>query len=198
MRQYGSIRHAISRAALTTLLICAAQHAVACGGYSYPAEMVREFNETQVAEEREFIARTIAGADTIAIVEVVRSDVLGYEDLSDANVTFRTERAIKGKVPETFSAVWYRADKRREQREREDKEARRAEAEARGEIALDTVHYSCWPKENFDAIDFSYMEDYRFLVYLREGRVLRASPFRLGPPAITPEQEILMISGGKP
>lgn len=177
MRRTRDILRYTNRAALSALLACVVPAAWACGPHSFEANAWREHRVSQDARERDFIAATAAQADLIAIVEVMDGGRRN-SDVDDASARLRVVRALKGKAGDTVIATWH------------DARARRAAEQQRHEAAENRVAmFGCWPDDDFDQVNFEYTKGYRFLVYLRDGHVLRANPFHQGPPPIDADTE---------
>ncbi len=182
MQPTGAVLQYASRTAFSVLLACAAPAVQACGPHSFEANAWREHRVLQDARERDFIAATAAQADVIAIVEVTEGGRRN-SDAGDANARFRVVRVLKGKANDAITATWH------------DARARRAAEQQRRDVAENSVTmFGCWPDDDFDQVNFEYAESYRFLVYLRNGRVLRANPFHQGPSPIDADTETRLIA----
>lgn len=182
MRLTDGILQSASRTALSVLLACTAPAVSACGPHSFEANAWREHRVLQDARERDFIAATAAEADVIAIVDV-RNGGRRNSDEGDANALLRVVRVLKGNASDAVTATWH------------DARTRRAAEQQRRDVAENRVTmFGCWPDDDFDQVNFEHTEGYRFLVYLRNGRVLRANPFHQGPPPIDADTEMRLIA----
>ncbi len=157
----------------------------ACGTYSFPAEETRVFRIEQDARERAFIADTLDDADTIVVAESLGSEQLDYNATGEATATFRTERVLKGRLGATFSARW-----------RHPAPLPPATVITPQGESVTTFKYSCWPDDGFGTVDFNDSSGWRYLLYLKNGVVLRANQFPMGPEYISAEKEVLMILSG--
>ena len=148
----------------------------ACEG-RFPAKEWREFRIAQNRRERAFVALAISKADLIVVARVEDGGMDPYSDQAPELIHGRIsiERTLKGKASRNLVVEW----KNREKHQAHDD---------------NVITISCWPSDDFDVVDFWKSEGYRYLVYIRNGVVLRASLFPMGPEFLSAEEEEKLAS----
>ena len=175
--------------------------ALACSG-EFPPDQWRQFRIEQDHRERAFVDRAITAADVIFVGRLVRVDAFERDPAKDPQwatrwhmADFQVERTLQGKAKPARTVQWrYHANlipsAVDEISEPDPAPAAKApEVDADGDVVLDTVTLSCWPGDDFDTNFFAGSEGYRYLVYLSDGQVLRASRYTEGPYYLNAEDE---------
>lgn len=165
--------------ALIVLMCSLSSTTIACSG-RFPVEDWRQFRVDQDQRERVFVKEVSERADLIFVGSVANGGGDPFKNPAQQAV-FRVERLLKGKAEGIVTLGWS-AD-------------RNEDATPQGDSqTLDKVEVSCWPPDDFDQLDFYQSEGYRYLVYAKDGKVLRASQFVVGPDYLSADEESEMIS----
>jgi hypothetical protein len=177
--------------------LCSVTPAWACRFSSrlVPMSATRQhaMNVDRAKRERAYVALVGDTADLIFVGRQVGGEQPeGATDSDWRGADFAVERVLKGKAPATLSLQW------RENPEVVAAPKAGAESSASDVVELDVVVIGCsGPQDNsFMLVDLGNYEDkpgFRFLVYAKAGRILRANRFQEGPPPLTAEEELQLV-----
>jgi hypothetical protein len=179
----------VARIAWVVLAVLGPTQAWACR--PLPAPLQREQNIDYAERERAFVADVIDKADVIFEGRLLRSDRPNEKAAFGTTwqgADFAVERVLKGSATATLSVQWREGTPE----EPEAPPAAPTGPDADSNAVLEVIHVSCnWPRDDFDEVHLR--PGFRYLVYVKAGRVLRAREFAEGPPPLTAEQEAQLV-----